>query len=203
MRLILFSLGVWSVTTPVIRRQLGRGAEKDDGPGKQDFVVVNRGSLLDVLFLEWALSPVFVGEKELLGVGKWVKRTNEVDVRNWKRGPIAVFGEGCRSNGKGVLKFVRGVPNEVEGDVYVCGIGYSAEKKECWTLGGAFGEMLRLMGRLSNRIDARMAKSSGRSASELQKDVAAMAKVPCLNVGTKEWEQFQQHWKATRKGYKG
>lgn len=222
-RLTLFALGVWRFRPPVLQRPRVRGVPAGRAPQKGDVVYCNWGGYLDVVFAVAVYSPVFVrGVEDGLEVVGWWPLFVEgmggasaqgrrvpgglAEVVRDAKGPVVVFAEGVRSNGKGVLKFVpevcslEGLPDGCA--VFALGISYSAGKNEAYSIGGGVAHVLERMASLSSCIKGKVVAVPGEGA-DLQAAVATCAGVPSLSIGMEARLRFEEHWNETHCNHSG
>ncbi len=213
LRVVLLSLGVLS-SSPKGRLHAS--------PSHGDLIFVNHASYLDIPYLTAVFSPacfvvpyngMFVILSPLAAL-RWtftgssaisrmptVKSLKEVilHAQARSRGPLVIFAEGVASNGVGVLRFASFVLLE-RGPVYAVGLCYSRSRIECATVDSMVTHFFGLVANWKSEISARISHVPDCSTADLQREVARLAGVPPLRIGSESRLPFVQHWRSSSGG---
>lgn len=185
-------------------------------PRHGDIIFANLASYLDVIYLSAYLTPTFLvprGEGLVLITpvraflwslgGPAIGPRFSIDnagtyARRYRRGPVIVLAEGCATNGRGVLRFARQV-RPPRGHSYALGMRHSREKRECFTVGSPTAHFLALLV-ARPAVGARLFYIRDSEAVDLQAEVARLAGIPPLSIGSAERQRFMTHWAETAGG---
>lgn len=214
LRLVLFSLGVIS-NAPKGRLRTP--------PSHGDFIVVNHASYLDIPYLTAVFSPAafFVPHNRMLvqlspfAALRWTLAGSSNSISHLphfkslheardrakaqRRGPLIVLAEGVASNGIGVLRFDSAALHD-SGPAYAVGLYYSRSRQECATVDSNFSHFIALIASWKSEISARISYVPTIAISDLQREVARLAGVPPLRIGSESLAPFKEHWTSSSGG---
>lgn len=228
---VLVCLSVWRPNTPTIERPRVRTDRSQIyvAPKRGDVIFANHASVLDILYLARAYSPIFAiptNTDENLGAAdrtsvycvslfQAISRVScappdiapsagAVDITELAyahAAPIVVLAEGCASNARGVLRFAVDMPTDgFPSPTRVFALALTySSDRREVCIQGSLLSHVLRLLMLPAVTIRARVAAIPPDSTSVQKTVATLASLPALTVGREQGVKFQCHWLETTK----